>query len=995
MSLKHVSQNRKRPPLWLQVLIIAITLTALAVAIFLGNQTHREARKMAAEQFNQQQLILARSAATGIEAYYKELRNALSGLTKLPSIQQMSPECLRCIQHVYWGFPPRTSIRLLDSKGFLRFIYPFEGWRKTLIGRNYSEEDFFHEARETGQIAVCGMAINEQGERRLRIAVPVYLTTRTETVSVGDMTGIISAPIDPDKPESGGFQGVLIGSLDQRIFARDFISTIVSGETGYAYLLSEDGTFVVHQEEEFAGRNAFEVRKKRNPDLSYEAIEQIQRKMMAGEEGVGRYVSGWHRGQRGEIEKLVAYAPVHINGSIWSVAVCAPVREVERIIETTKCSDQIALWFVILILILGGGSFFVVSYRWSRSLEREVVHRTKELKETNRELVRAEEGLEHLNSVLKAIRNVNQLIVVEKGRDRLLQKVCDILIEARGYEAAWLGFLKDDKPFARVVGSGFGEDVPNFCEHIMGSEPPPCIKNVLDQKDCLLIVDQSGACGDCFFRNACTGKEVAIIRVEHADRLFGVLAVLSVADVVIDEEEKGLLKEVAGDIGIALHNMELEEGRRRAEERLEHLNSVLKAIRNVNQLIVVESDQDRLLRKSCDILLKSRGYDATWLGLLKDDETFATVVGSGSGENISRFCERVMGGEPPLCIKNALTQKTAPVVMEKSRMCEDCFFKNACAGKEVAIIQVEHAGRLLGVLAVLSARDVVIDEEEKGLLKEVAWDIAIGLHNTELEKGRLRAEEQIRRYNEELEELVHERMARIQELERQQVENEKLAAAGRMAARIAHEINNPLAGIKNSFLLIKDAISEDYPYYEYVGRIEKEIDRIARIVRQMFDLYRPDREESREFPVDEAIRDVVALLEASRREYKATLEVDTGDASALVVMPEALLRQILYNVLQNAIEASPPGGVVRIAVALAEDVLTLTISDRGSGIPEEVGHRIFEPFFTTKSGLTTGGLGLGLSVSKNIVESLGGSLDFESAAGQGTVFNITLPFNRM
>ncbi|RKY66383.1 MAG: hypothetical protein DRP97_08175, partial [Candidatus Latescibacterota bacterium] len=433
----------------------------------------------------------------------------------------------------------------------------------------------------------------------------------------------------------------------------------------------------------------------------------------------------------------------------------------------------------------------------------------------------------------------------------------------------------------------------------------------------------------------------------------------------------------------------------RAEERLEHLNSVLKAIRNVNQLIVVESDQDRLLRKSCDILLKSRGYDATWLGLLKDDETFATVVGSGSGENISRFCERVMGGEPPLCIKNALTQKTAPVVMEKSRMCEDCFFKNACAGKEVAIIQVEHAGRLLGVLAVLSARDVVIDEEEKGLLKEVAWDIAIGLHNTELEKGRLRAEEQIRRYNEELEELVHERMARIQELERQQVENEKLAAAGRMAARIAHEINNPLAGIKNSFLLIKDAISEDYPYYEYVGRIEKEIDRIARIVRQMFDLYRPDREESREFPVDEAIRDVVALLEASRREYKATLEVDTGDASALVVMPEALLRQILYNVLQNAIEASPPGGVVRIAVALAEDVLTLTISDQGSGIPEEVGHRIFEPFFTTKSGLTTGGLGLGLSVSKNIVESLGGSLDFESAAGQGTVFNITLPFNRM
>ncbi|MCK5120133.1 MAG: cache domain-containing protein, partial [Candidatus Latescibacteria bacterium] len=310
MPLKHSSKSGKRPPLWLQVLIGAITLIAVAVAIFLGNQAHRESRKMATEQFNQQQLILARSAATGIEAYYKELSNALSSLTKLPSIQQMDPECLQGIQRTYWGFPPRTSIRLLDGNGVLRFIYPFEDWRGTLIGRNYSEEDFFHEARETGYMSTFGLMINEQGERRLRIVVPIYLTTRSVTVGVGDMTGIIAAPIDPDKPESDEFQGVLVGSLDPCIIARDFIFSIVSGETGYAYLLSEDGIFVVHQEEAFAGRNAFEVRKERDPDLSYEAIEQIQRKMMAGEEGKGRYVSGWHRGQSGEIEKLVAYAPV-------------------------------------------------------------------------------------------------------------------------------------------------------------------------------------------------------------------------------------------------------------------------------------------------------------------------------------------------------------------------------------------------------------------------------------------------------------------------------------------------------------------------------------------------------------------------------------------------------------------------------------------------------------------------------------------------------------
>jgi len=105
---------------------------------------------------------------------------------------------------------------------------------------------------------------------------------------------------------------------------------------------------------------------------------------------------------------------------------------------------------------------------------------------------------------------------------------------------------------------------------------------------------------------------------------------------------------------------------------------------------------------------------------------------------------------------------------------------------------------------------------------------------------RKRAEEELKKYKEHLEELVKERTERIRELEGQRAEIEKWAGMGQMAARIAHEINNPLAGIKNSFSLVKDAVSEDHPYYAYVGRIETEINRIARIVRQMFDLYRPE-----------------------------------------------------------------------------------------------------------------------------------------------------------
>jgi len=221
-------------------------------------------------------------------------------------------------------------------------------------------------------------------------------------------------------------------------------------------------------------------------------------------------------------------------------------------------------------------------------------------------------------------------------------------------------------------------------------------------------------------------------------------------------------------------------------------------------------------------------------------------------------------------------------------------------------------------------------------------------------------------------------------------ETERLAAKGQLAALIAHEINNPLAGIKNSFLLIKDAIAEDHHYYQYVGLIDKEIERISDIVRQMFDLYRPNQAPT-DFSVNNAIHEVVALLEGDCHKHKVIISIDSSNKA--LKLPEALLRQVLFNIVKNAVEASPPGAEVKIAASITEDALTLTFCDCGSGIPEQAKSRIFEPSFTTKNGRTTAGLGLGLSVSKNIVEGMGGSIRFESKAGEGTVFIIIIPLS--
>ncbi len=208
-------------------------------------------------------------------------------------------------------------------------------------------------------------------------------------------------------------------------------------------------------------------------------------------------------------------------------------------------------------------------------LESRVKERTAELALANTGLKReiaerklAEYRIERLNSVLKAIRNVNQLIVSEKDRDNLLRKACDILLEARGYDAAWFGLLRDDATFEMVLGSDSRRDPSRFCDDMVGRSPSPCFKDALFRKERITIVDKSVECKDCTFRSTYAGTATVIIRVEHAGKLFGLLAIALAADVDADDDEKELLREVASDIAFALHDIEMEEVREAIENAL-------------------------------------------------------------------------------------------------------------------------------------------------------------------------------------------------------------------------------------------------------------------------------------------------------------------------------------------------------------------------------------------------------------------------------------------
>ena len=185
------------------------------------------------------------------------------------------------------------------------------------------------------------------------------------------------------------------------------------------------------------------------------------------------------------------------------------------------------------------------------------------------DLEKSEKRIKYLYSVLGAVREVNQLIVKEKNRGILLQEACDTLTKARGYNAAWLGFLKDEKNFAIVVGSPFKEAVSHFCEQVLRGDYPPCIERAFIQKAPFVVIERPQDCGGCLLKNTYKGKESVIIRITHNGKLFGLLVLSLAPGISVKDEEEYLLREVANDIAFGLHNIELEEKDKLSEQKLQ------------------------------------------------------------------------------------------------------------------------------------------------------------------------------------------------------------------------------------------------------------------------------------------------------------------------------------------------------------------------------------------------------------------------------------------
>lgn len=425
--------------------------------------------------------------------------------------------------------------------------------------------------------------------------------------------------------------------------------------------------------------------------------------------------------------------------------------------------------------------------------------------------------------------------------------------------------------------------------------------------------------------------------------------------------------------------------RMQAEVRIEHLNRVLRAIRNVNQLIVMATSVDELIQNACTELADRQSYTSAIIILTdENDQPFAHAE-AGEGVDFRLLIEQIEQGIAPFCCAAAKNTKDVYLIREKDPLCETCPVGSACDSPQKMSICLEHQNTVYGYLAVSVDMNIVMDEEEESLFVELAGDLAYSLHNMKMKKEMLRTEEEKKK------------------LEEQFIQAQKMEAVGQLAGGIAHDFNNLLSIIIGYVSILKEEMTATASTDEAVTEIYDAAIRATNLTRQLLAFSRKQMLEMQVVDVNVVIGSFEKLLRRTIGE-DIQMRLNLTSKPVLIKADESQLEQILLNLVVNARDAMPDGGLLTIETASVDldeayalgkagtrpgPHVMIAISDNGSGMDKATQARIFEPFFTTKS--LGKGTGLGLSTVYGVVKQHGGNIWVYSELGQGTTFKIYLP----
>jgi two-component system NtrC family sensor kinase len=368
--------------------VSVIIFILLAGAVYLSLLSARHMKRIIREDFNSQQLEMARHAAGVLTEDFKILKRELTTLSLSPSIQY--------IEAVSWANRMKISFSTVREYGVIQvMLINADGSNAYLT--NYTNGVFVEKGSYGGEDYFDWCKKSENKSK-------IYISDVRRGIVKGSEPGftkIMAMPVyqistDEAHPRpTQRFSGVLVFVVDTGLLAKRVVGPIRSGKTGYAWVIDESGNFLYHLENEFIGQNAFEIRKLKHPHISFSEINRIQKtKMLQGEEGTSWYISGWHRGRIGKTEKLIAYAPVHIGAAntkrIWSVAVVAPISEVEDTVQSVYIRQSMIQGVFIAAVVIVLVVFIIFERFWLKTLEHMVEEKTSDLESYAQKLRRSE-----------------------------------------------------------------------------------------------------------------------------------------------------------------------------------------------------------------------------------------------------------------------------------------------------------------------------------------------------------------------------------------------------------------------------------------------------------------------------------------------------------------------------------------------------------------------------------------------------------------------------
>jgi len=359
-------------------IVVAVSILLCCVILVLGWLSYRSVKEVVTEDFNKQQLVLAKYAARQIAHSLAMLHKELRLLGQAPALQYQERIALvGRMESTFMSVKDNgaTQIRFIPAPGTLAHVYDSPGYRRL----EPSTEDTLH---------LLWAADPSNRERMLTTPVASSATDAPAKLQMRLVRPVWQDAADEAHPvPTRRFTGALVFVIDVAELTGSVTRDIRSGQTGYAWVIDGNGTFLHHQEAAFIGKSAFEARTAKMPTISFARINEIQKTLMlAGKEGTSWYISGWHLGVEGTVHKLIAYAPIRVTaedgGPLWSVAVVAPISEVEGAIHAIQVRGLLLQAVIVTVFVLGTAIIISLMARWSSDLEREVAHQTAAFKKS-------------------------------------------------------------------------------------------------------------------------------------------------------------------------------------------------------------------------------------------------------------------------------------------------------------------------------------------------------------------------------------------------------------------------------------------------------------------------------------------------------------------------------------------------------------------------------------------------------------------------------------